>query len=498
MSNAGRLLVVMILVQAMIVSTASAAETVTAEPRIESRLCADLTGDGIPDILVLEAKGHSPRSQFSPRRVLTLTDGANAHTSVLDLGEAGAGYLARLWAADITGNGTPEILVTVQSGGSAVMVTPFVISAVGGSLHHALDGNAMLSEPAVNWSTQDHYQVRFYHQFGSGVVGLVDSNVYSGYFSADGKLENPLEIELDPVGAVETQTSANGKAEIVTYRKVWAVFHANTIAMVRTVWRWDGSTTRPEEIAVTPLFTAVDYRTMLKGLNCPGRRVDELVATAVEEYMARFKLAPQPLREEGFNAFRKFHMALGEKVTGAVNYELARAGFARVYAGEGMWNVVPDTEFYRKTFGRLLGPEYKQFIELDGRELMQPYARDAALAISLGETGARVAAWEHFIASYPGSQLLSEATRRYTWLLSALLAGTDNTPHVDYATGKVKVSALEALRTHARLYPGTASAQAALKALDIYSQHKTVTNAVRTRIMKLVDEAVTASPSSPR
>lgn len=498
MKNAGRLLVLMILVQAMIGSTVSAAETGTAEPRIESRLCADLTGDDIPDILVLEARGHSPRSQFSPRRVLTLTDGANARTSVLDLGEAGAGHLARLWAADITGNGTPEIIVTVQSDGSAAMVTPFVISAIGGSLHYTFDNNAMSSGPAVNWSTQDHYQVGFYHQFGSGVVGLADPNVYSGYYSADGKLVSPLEIQLDQVGAVETQTSANGKAEVVTYRKAWAVFHANTIAIVRTTWRWNGSTIKPAEITVTPLFTVADYGTMLNGLEYPGRGVDELVATAVEEYMARFKLAPQALREEGFNAFRRFHLALGEKAEGTGNYELARAGFARVYAGEGMWNVVPDTEFYRKTFGRLLGPEYNQFIELDGRELMQPYARDAALAISLGELGARVAAWEHFIASYPDSQLLSDATRRYTWLLSALLAGTNNTPHADYATGKVKASALGALRTHARLYPGTASAEAALKALDIYSQHKTVTNAVRTRIMKLVDEAVTASSSSPR
>ncbi len=488
------------LIAAMVVP-AVAADSVT-----EVRLSADVTGDGRADVVELIAERFEPGSEFARSRKIQLTNGANGRVSVLDLGEKGAGYDGRLWTANLDTNNVPELMVTVATGGSGGIIVPFVLTALGDSgLRHVPVRSPLSSSPKVEWKPRDHYQIGFEHDFGAGAIAIANDEPFKGLYSSKGKLVSEFQVYVDDVGAVETPAATSGtKGDLITYRQAWAVFHANTIAVVRTTWRWNGLQLAPVNLEVLPVFSASEYGEYLKGLD--KRNPVKAVDTAVSDYMARFALQPRAIRELAFKEFREFHLLLADSLattdtaatvagTGAriPAQKEYKAGFILVYSGEGMYNVVPDPDFYRTTFAGMLGHEYSEFLELDAIEHTKPYAMDAAMVVPLGEVGARVAAWEHYMRSYPNSAFADEARLHYIWLLSAFLAGTNNTPHADYQTRTVSASVLSALDEHVRLYPGTASATAAKQAATIYRQNARVTDAVRTRIMKLVDEAVKAS-----
>jgi len=503
--------IVTVLVLTMIATGMASGATAgsTAATVTEVRLSADVTGDGRADIVELIAQPYEPGSAYARSRTVKLTDGATGSVSHLDLGQDGAGYEGRLFTASLDTNAVPELIVTVATGGSGGITVPFVLTALGDAgLRHVPVRSPLSSTPRVKWEPGDHYQIGYEHDFGSGVIGIADEQPFRGAYSSVGKLMSEFQVYVDDVSAIETPSPVSGtQGDIITYRQAWAVFHANTVALVRTTWRWNGMQLVPVNVEVLPVFSASAYGQYLKGLD--RRNPGKAVADAIDNYMARFELQPQAIRELAFKEFREFHLLLADSIAstatapaqpGALMGDGAKptptghgAGFLQVYSGEGMFNIVPDPEFYRKTFAGMLSHEYTQFLELDANEHTAPYARDASMVIPLGEVGARVAAWEHYLRSYPHSAFADEARLHYIWLLSAFLAGTNNTPHADYATRTVSTSALQALDEHVRFYPGTASAVAAGQAAEIYRRNKTVTDAVRTRIMKLVDEAVKAS-----
>jgi hypothetical protein len=148
--------VVALAIAAMLVLTTIAlpASAVTAEaaseadPITEVRLSVDVTGDGQIDVIELIARPYEPGSAFASSRVVRLTDGATAHISVLDLGEAGAGLGGRLWTANIDNSGVPTIFVAVATGGSGGVIVPFVLTAAGsGDLMHVPTMGQLASSP---------------------------------------------------------------------------------------------------------------------------------------------------------------------------------------------------------------------------------------------------------------------------------------------------------------------------------------------------------------
>lgn len=474
-----------------------AAAAAKPEAVMETRLNADVSGDGAADIVELVAEPIEAGSEFASSRKVRFIDGATGRVSELDLGEEGAGYSGRLWTAHLDTNSIPELLVSVETGSSGGEIAAFVITAAGsGGLRHVPAVSRLDSSPYVTWQAKDHHQVEYRHDFGSGVLGLGDTEALAGAYSSSGELVTDYRVYVDRISSIETPVPAGGgKGDIITYRQAWAGYHANTIGIVRTTWRWNGLQLVPVNVEVLPAFSPADYGEYLKSL--PRQRPAQAVESAVNDYMVRFKLQPMAVRQEAFREFREFHLALADYLMMndmvPQGKELARAGYVQVDSGEGMMNTVPDPEFYRTAFTGLLGPEYTEFLELDAIEHTRPYAMDAAMVIPLSEVGARVAAWEHYARSYPDSRLADEARLHYTWLLSAFLLGTNNTPHARYETGMMKPEVLRVLEEHVRVYPGTASAKAVEQALRIYQQNEKVTDAVRSRVMKLVDEAVRTS-----
>ena len=171
--------------------------------------------------------------------------------------------------------------------------------------------------------------------------------------------------------------------------------------------------------------------------------------------------------------------------------EYRRAGLNAVYDGEGMWTVVPRPGFSVEQFGRLLSPVAADFVGLDDRERNERWQYDAAIVVPLAELGGRVAAWEAYLAKYPDSMFADKARTYFKRGLSALLMGTNNTPHFNYGK-RVRPDVIDALKAYVRITP----AHHQPRRLPAHSRQSkngnVITDAVRREINRAIEQATKA------
>lgn len=511
--------------------TGQAATTLPALGRIHARAQADVTGDGIDDSIALVGHPYSDEGLFCTSHDIVVNDAATGEQITMALGERGAGYPGTLFVGRIDGDNALDVVVAIPTGGSGGIVNLFVTSFAGGKARHIVDSDALARGAELKVSALDHFMVEVVdserqNEFTLGLAGPgsdtdPELDYYNGIYSKSGALIRPLDIGVDAVGAVEALSiGKTGRNELVTYQKVWAVAHANSIGCVRTVWRWTGRQLAIASVDVTPLFGPDAYGRYIASFDKsqPAAAVEKALA----EYEARFRLAPPYVREAAFCEFRQFHTALAAQEAASLEQragladapepdetaaayarlpELAsklntsrdykRAGINAVYDGEGMWTVVPRPGFTAEQFGQLLPPSAADFVRLDDRERNERWQYDAAIVAPLGELGSRVAAWEAYLAKYPDSVFADDARTHFERALSALLLGTPNTPHFDCDTRRVRADAVEALKAYAKNYPGTPSAEAVASALKaIEKGGNVITEAIRREINRAIDKAV--------
>ena len=520
-------------VAAFMPGTASAAQTLPAPDRIHARAQADVTGDGVDDSILLVGHPYGDGSLFCTSHDLVVYDGVTKDQITMVLGGTSEGYPGTIFVGRIDNDNALDVVVAIPTGGSGGITNPFVVSFAGGKARFIGDPQALSRGAKLEASGLDHFRVRITdtergQHFTLGLPGPgspqdPELDYYDGIYSKAGKLMRPLDIDIDDVGAVEAASiPGSGSDELVTYQKVWAVAHVNTIGTVRTVWRWTGRQLAVASVDVTPLFTPEAYAKYIRSFD--KSRPAAAVAKAVAEYKARFELAPLSIREVAFSEFRRFHLAIaaaegaslakraglpdapksGEvasayerlpRLASELNMsdEYKRAGLNAVYDGEGMWTVVPRPRFSVEQFGRLLPPAVADFVGLDDRERNERWQYDAAIVTPLSELGSRVAAWEAYLAKYPDSVFRDEARTYFSRGLSALLLGTNNTPHFDYSTKRVRPDVIDALKAYTKAYPGTPSAEAAASALKaIENSGNVITNAVRREINRAIEKAAKA------
>lgn len=513
---------------------ASAAQTLPADDRIHARAQADVTGDGVDDSILLIGHPYSGDSLFCTSHDVVVYDGVTGDRITMVLGGTSGGYPGTLFVGQIDGDSAFDVVVAIPSGGSGGITNPFVVSFQGGKPRFLGDPQALARGAQLDAHGLDHFRVRITdsergRQFmlglpGPGSASGPEFDYYDGTYSKSGKLIGPIDISIDDVGGLEVAPiSRTGLNELVTYQKVWAVAHANSIGMVRTVWRWTGRQLAIAAVDVTPIFTPEAYAEYIASFD--KSKPAEAVGKALAEYKARFELAPPYFREDAFREFRQFHLTIaaaegmslekragladppktGEAAQAAyerlprlasqlnTSSEYKRAGLNAVYDGEGTWTVVPRPGFSAEQFGQLLTSAAADFVGLDDRERNERWQYDAAIVVPLAELGRRVASWEAYLAKYPDSAFAEEARTHFKRELAALLMGTNNTPHYDYTTKRVRPDVIEALKAYAKAYPGTSSAEAALDALKAFEKGGNVFSAaVRRQINQALDLATKA------
>ncbi|MDD2202539.1 MAG: hypothetical protein PHP20_06825 [Firmicutes bacterium] len=499
---------------------------------IHFRTEADVTGDRIADTVVLVGYESELGGPFCSSHEVVVTDGATKEETLLALGDRGAGYPGSLLLGDINGDGASEIIVSIPTGGSGGITNFFIASAADGNVRLMVDPEKIAHGPELATSSLDHYTIEVMDEVRNSrtLLGLSkpdqpgESDPYDEYYSESGALLRPIDIWVDPVSGAELAPAdeKGGPQQFITYQKIWAIYHANSVGIVRTAWKYLDGELAIASVDVIPYLDPDAYATYLKSIDSsdPARAVKQ----AISDYKARFHNAPPAFREHAFAAFRQFHLGIArregeslERIAGIrdarssdeilaayarlpqiakdrkASHTFRDAGLTTVYAGEGMWTVEPRTGFYSKQFGAMLPTSVLTFLELDEVERNKPWLADGALVVSIKELGRRTAEWEAYVENNPNSLFLGEAKLRFNQALGGLLLGTNNTPHYDSATGLVRDEALRALSSHAEAYPNTRSGKAAGEIVQILKKTPDAQDdAVRRKIKRVVEDAMYA------
>lgn len=497
---------------------------------VHVRTEADVTGDRIPDTILLVGNESELGGPFCQSHDVVVIDGATNKEMILALGDRSAGYPGSLLLGEIDGEGASEIIVSIPTGGSGGITNFFIASALDGNVRLLVDPEELAAGPELSMSSLDHYTLEVVDKarHGRTLLGLSkpeqpgEPDPYEAYYSESGTLLKPMDIFVDDVSGAELAPTARegGPQQFVTYQKIWAIYHANSVGMVRTTWRYSDGELQIASVDVMPWLNPDAYATYLESIDTsdPARAVRQ----AASDYKARFHKAPPAIREYAFAAFRDFHLGIArreaeslERLAGIAearstdeilaayarlpqiaadrntSHAFGTAGLTTVYAGEGLWTVEPRPGFYSEQFGTMLPPSTVAFLELDDVERNTPWLVDGALVVSIKELGRRTAEWEAFVEMNPYSLFSNEAKLRFNRAVSGLLLGTNNTPHYDSVTGLVRDEALKALSAHAQAYPGTISGKAAEEIVQILKKAPDAGNdAARREIKRIVEDAV--------
>jgi hypothetical protein len=217
--------------------------------QIEDVAIADVTGDGIHDVVFLIGQKYAPDSYYSKEHWIVLVNGASLAQTTLSLGADSGGYQGEFSLGKISTTRAQDILVGLPTGGSGGIINYYLISCADGE-PTILAGPDVLTEGL-------HFQVSLMDDFMVTVkndelgetyfLNLKElpysegtlSEVYEDIYSPSGRLLKPEEGFVDPSGMVELRDiDGDGISELIGHHSIWVVYHANTIGIARPSWKW--------------------------------------------------------------------------------------------------------------------------------------------------------------------------------------------------------------------------------------------------------------------
>ncbi len=172
-------------------------------------------------------------------------------------------------------------------------------------------------------------------------------------------------------------------------------------------------------------------------------RLDKRSRSAVPQAVAAYKRSFGPgaavqARDAAFIRFRTFYYGVDlTSVRGLAATELKVNGLT-IKTSEGDPYQAEDPDFLRATFAPYVSAPILRFLDIRRQEMREGYADDGGLLISFDRLGERVATWDTYRTTYPGSPLAADAKAHEQQYLWTFLNGMDNSPLFDWTSHKLR------------------------------------------------------------
>jgi len=497
---------------------AAGAVAAAAEPKLPEGAVlvsggyADVTGDGTVDQVYLISKRMQADADYMSEHGLLIIEGKEGAQLLHWLGPESAGYPGTIEFGKLDPGKSTDILINLPSGGSGGITTAMPVSVEGGKLKVLADLYALNDSPAIDLIVGDKYKLLATYDGIEYSIDLLrgsasdEAGTYKGIFDEQGRKVGTIKPVIDPVSATEMRDVNNdGMSELITYRAVWAVYHANTVAIARSVWGWEGDAIKPRFASVKQIYGPEDYAKYVAAISTNDPV--EALKLASDKYVSAFEAAPPAWRSEAFRIYRSYAYAVCGKITEALppanaddatmqkvyqmSDRLSAVGAGIFYVGEGTLAAVPDPKFQLAKFEKYLQRDAVEFLLLEAVEVYDIWAMDGALLIQQEEVGNRLHDWEYFLLSHPGSSFSQYAMQQYVSKLTAFLLGIDNSPNFSYSDGSINPGVIASLEKYVREFGNTPSAATVAGALGIMKEGNGKLNQdMIDRILKLLPQPV--------
>ncbi len=242
---------------------------------------ADVTGDGVLDTVCLAGKREQPDDLYSRETLVLIADGDSGKQVEMQPGPSSGAYDGTIFLGDFDGDHISDILVSLPTGGSGGMVLYSVLSCTGGAPRILFDQQWLSQGPQLDVQFVQGFRARVSsHELRrSFVLDLSDREqryVETGIYDASGQLLKATFGVCDPYSLLQPRDlDRDGTSELVGFQALWGLYHADTIGIARSVWRWRGHGWELQAVTVTKPETAYlgSFETPLSDLLRHHRRI---------------------------------------------------------------------------------------------------------------------------------------------------------------------------------------------------------------------------------
>lgn len=207
---------------------------------------ADVTGDGVLDNISLTGEKDKDSDIFIKNITLVIEDGRTKRTEKITFAN-NAGYNPRLFIGDFTCDGVPEILISIDSGGSGGFGFYYIYSYknnVVKKLFDAEEFNQLFKYDVVfrEGCRVSVYSEYFMRTYLIDVSSRVDFYQEQGVYNRNCKLLKPTEGFVPGLNNLYPQKAENKDCyNLLALQRVIGLFGADTIGYLETTLVWDGS-----------------------------------------------------------------------------------------------------------------------------------------------------------------------------------------------------------------------------------------------------------------
>lgn len=199
----------------------------------------DFTGDGTVDNARLAWNKSAPDSEYVTDITLVIRSGSTGAETSFPLPEK-SGYSPTLFAGDFTGDGIPDLFISIQSGGSGALTYNFLYTYKEAVLRTLFDTNRYNEEQKYTVEYLDYYRVRV-TSINNRQSYLIDisargNDYLSDIYNESGKLKQPLQGDVLPVsGVYPVDFDQNGVYELLIFQGIMGQYNADRFGYVQNV-----------------------------------------------------------------------------------------------------------------------------------------------------------------------------------------------------------------------------------------------------------------------
>jgi hypothetical protein len=220
----------------------------------------DVNGDGIIDNVYLYGNKPEGTGIFADNITLVIQDGLSNQSTTVNL-QNNAGYNASLFLADFSKDSVPDILISIDSGGSGGYGIFYMYSFKNNILREMFDVEKYNQEYKFNVNYEDFYKV----SVGSpqlNVLFTIDIS-YKGYdylsqfYYENGKLKQPTKGEVLALGALYPIVTNEKRMsyDLLAFQRIIGTFNADTLGYVENLLTWNGTQFTSSRLSVAILGT---------------------------------------------------------------------------------------------------------------------------------------------------------------------------------------------------------------------------------------------------
>jgi hypothetical protein len=212
-------------------------------PTVITEKRSDVNGDGMIDNVFLTGT-KTPDSPYWKNITLVIQNGRTNQYQQIAM-KNNAGYNPTLFLGDFTGDKINDILVVIDSGGSAGMIYAYVFAHRNGRMRQIFDSDIFNEGQKYGVSYEDYYRasVISYSQNKKYILDLTykGKEYLAEIYNANGTLKEPIEGWVNPIsGLYPIDFNRDGTYELEAYQRIAGRYNADGLGFVQAVLTWNG------------------------------------------------------------------------------------------------------------------------------------------------------------------------------------------------------------------------------------------------------------------